>query len=343
MLLEQKSDYYPHINLLRGIAALMVCIYHFSHYTGFQGYLFPQDSYMQIVGEYGRMGVYVFFVISGFVIPLSMFKGGYRYPSFGRFLLKRSIRIEPPYIAAILLIIAVGIWMGHRWGSGYYISKTQLVLHAGYLIPFTHLGFFTAHPYEWYNPIFWTLAIEFQYYLAMALLFPLLVSKHKILQHATLAVFLGAQYFFTSIDFLPEHTAVFVPGIVLFMYRAKLFNAGEMLAWLGAALTTICIDRIDTPYVIAATVLLTFIAMWLLRSNTRLGNRFGDISYSLYLTHGSTGSIFLLFRSSAQFSASMRYGAFFAALGISVAFAYAFWWMIERPTRKWSQMVKLKK
>ena len=54
------------------------------------------------------MGVTAFFVISGFVLPLSLSSNGYRLSDAPVFLLKRAVRLEPPYLATILLIVTLG-------------------------------------------------------------------------------------------------------------------------------------------------------------------------------------------------------------------------------------------
>lgn len=328
----KDKDYYPHINLLRGIAAMMVCIYHYSHFNGFDGPLFSEDSLLFRWGEFGAQGVTVFFVISGFVIPLSMQKGGYGLRWFGRFLLKRSIRIEPPYIAAILLMLLTGYLMAQHWESPFHVNPVQFLLHIGYLIPFSD--------HDWYNPVFWTLAIEFQYYILMALLFPLLTGKHRWLRHLTLLFFFCGHFLPQLHATIPHSAAIFIPGIVLFLFRAGYFKPFEMLAWVFVSMGMLVYDH---SLVLMIAAFLTFLAIWLMRSDTRLGNWFGNISYSLYLLHGTTGQIFLLFRTSSTFSDLEKYAAFLFAVLIAVASAFVFWFLIEQPSRIMSQSYRLKK
>ncbi|TND09317.1 MAG: acyltransferase [Bacteroidetes bacterium] len=328
----KQNDYFPHVNLLRGIAALMVCVYHFSHFQCFDGSLFSKEDWIYRIGEYGSQGVTAFFVISGFVIPFSMHKGQYVYRAFGRFLVKRSIRIEPPYIATIIVILLIGYYLSRRWGNPFEFHPEQFALHIGYLIPFSE--------YEWYNPVFWTLAIEFQYYILMALIFPLITGNNRIMRHLVLAVFLAGHFLPQYKSTLPEHAGIFIPGIVLFLYRAGYFKPAEMLGWFFASL---CLLFYDQSLVICVITMLTFFAIWLLRSDTKAGNWLGNISYSLYLLHGSTGMMFLLFRSSSTFSTLDKYGAFLLAVLISLIAAYVFWFFVEQPSKIMSQNFKLHK
>src|SRR5262249_53278268 len=92
----------------------------------------------------------------------------YTHRSFFRFLGKRMLRLDPPYLASIAFVLVLGavarefpgfLWHLHR------IKARELVAHLGYLN-----GLFA---YRWVNNVYWTLAIELQYYLLIALLFPL--------------------------------------------------------------------------------------------------------------------------------------------------------------------------
>jgi peptidoglycan/LPS O-acetylase OafA/YrhL len=58
---------------LRGLAAWRVAWVHFTHDTDF-----VKTGWLRASGQYGWLWVQVFFVISGFVIPYSMWCGGYR-------------------------------------------------------------------------------------------------------------------------------------------------------------------------------------------------------------------------------------------------------------------------
>lgn len=120
---------------------------------------------MRLTGLYGWLGVPVFFVISGFVIPYAMYNAGYSLSHFGRFLAKRLIRLDPPYLASILLILLVGIlptFVPGFAGQRPSFPTAQVLAHLGYLNTF--LG------YQWLNPVYWSLAIEFQYYLLIGFL-----------------------------------------------------------------------------------------------------------------------------------------------------------------------------
>ena len=78
----------PVVASLRGIAASMVCLYHFT--CGNTSFISNENMFKQ-VASVGWLGVEIFFVISGFVIPYSMAKNGYQLRNFGGFLGRRHI------------------------------------------------------------------------------------------------------------------------------------------------------------------------------------------------------------------------------------------------------------
>ena len=91
------------VELLRGVAALSVAWFHFTNGGGLL-----KSGWLKASGSYDWLGVEAFFVISGFIIPYSMYRGGFRFPRhFGAFLLKRIIRLDPPYLIAAMLSLSL--------------------------------------------------------------------------------------------------------------------------------------------------------------------------------------------------------------------------------------------
>src|SRR5215467_12962304 len=63
----------PTLDALRGLASLAVMWFHFTKHA------MPEigDGALRLTGKYGWLGVQVFFVISGFVIPYSLQRANY--------------------------------------------------------------------------------------------------------------------------------------------------------------------------------------------------------------------------------------------------------------------------
>jgi len=99
--LSLNSNHIPVLDSLRGLAAISVCIYHFV-----VGPInFVKDENVLNVFSYGKYGVQLFFVISGFIIPWSLHNKKYEIRNFFKFLFKRLARLEPPYLFSVLLVL----------------------------------------------------------------------------------------------------------------------------------------------------------------------------------------------------------------------------------------------
>src|SRR5688572_13967921 len=89
---------YKELDSLRGIAALCVVLFHFT---------FGYDNGLKILEEgkfyftYGYLGVHLFFLISGFVILMTLEKT----KSSADFFVSRFSRLYPAYWTAIILTV----------------------------------------------------------------------------------------------------------------------------------------------------------------------------------------------------------------------------------------------
>ena len=95
------------VGALRGFAALFVVLHHASeggHVTGLLAHL---PVWVPHLLKQGDVGVAVFLVLSGFVISHSVARSRVTLPFVGRFMLRRSLRLEPPYWLAIALVICL--------------------------------------------------------------------------------------------------------------------------------------------------------------------------------------------------------------------------------------------
>ena len=157
------------IDALRGVAALGVVFYHAVE----QGTnALPNNlldypiRLVQFVSSFGYIGVFLFFVISGFCIHLqwARAKAAGTAPGirFGPFWKRRIRRLYPPYVIALLcflLLTAYTVGLDFTHFFFYDIGMHLLMLH-------------NLDPNTCYtiNGVFWTLAVEEQLYLAYFLL-----------------------------------------------------------------------------------------------------------------------------------------------------------------------------
>lgn len=325
---KKKLGYLSSLDLLRGLAALAVCYFHFTH--GNPDFL-SKTNFLYQSGRYGFLGVDVFFVISGFVIPYAMYRGMYRFKNFGKFLLKRVIRIEPPFIASIILVIALN-WLStlspYYRGAGFTIDFTALALHLGYLNAFFQ--------YPWVNDVYWTLAIEFQYYIIIALIFPLLIHSKKYFSFIALGVFGMMGFFITGHNFIFNYGLLFVVGILLFQFKIGYLKDAEFGTLLLIALLMIFV-KFDKRYLVAA--LLPYFFILYFDFNNKISKFLGNISYSLYLVHIPIGGRIINICETLFQSELLRSVFVFVALAGSIFAAWVFFMVIEKPAMELAKKI----
>lgn len=158
-----RAARFDNINLLRALAALSVLVYHVIEHAGWSS--FPVSGPLSAF-RLGWLGVDLFFVISGFVIAYSALRSWRESPaSFaGRYWAHRLARIVPLYL------LTVAIWVLFFW-NGFFAQPTRIwTFHLA-----SHLGFVHTFWPETFGSIDganWSVGIEMQFYLAIALLVP---------------------------------------------------------------------------------------------------------------------------------------------------------------------------
>lgn len=328
--MQSPKSYYPVINLLRGLAATLVCIFHFSNSKVEGDFFLSGGDWIQSIGYYGFYGVFIFFVISGFVIPVSMDNNNYHLSRLPKFLLRRWIRIELPYIASILAIIFFTYINGLIYMWNFEVDPMRILHHITYTIPFTD--------FEWYNVIFWTLAIEFQFYIMIALIYPLLKGKSTWLTFLVLSCFSYLVFLVEDHNLLFYYSPLFAYGIAVFLYKTKRINAVLLIAMsIMISIPVYYYHSIETLlFCLFTTVVILFFSV-----NTKFTNRFGEISYSLYLVHGIIGGNLIVWFAPQINSYPMKLGFLLLLLIASFISAYLFWWLIERPAQRLSKKISL--
>jgi peptidoglycan/LPS O-acetylase OafA/YrhL len=320
----------PILQILRAVAALSVCFYHFiCTVTGFINTEFLLKTF-----NYGKYGVQLFFVISGLVIPWSMYHSNYKLSSFPKFIAKRLIRLEPPYIATICIAI---VYTYVRTLSPYYNdvditpNTKQILLHFGYLIPF-------FKDQVWINNVFWTLAVEFQYYLFIAFAFVLLNHQRMMWRMVAYAIMFGCT-FIGSREFFPYWIPVFMYGILLFLYRVNRIKSLEfwIMIVLNSLLTLFYINAVTLIVGVSSTLLILF--AW--NYSNLIFDKLGELTYSIYLIHTIIGAALINFLSHIVTSPVQKFLTVMAGLAVTLISAYLLYRFVEKPSKRWSSSIRL--
>jgi len=225
------------IDALRGIAALGVVVYHAVE----QGKHALPDNLLQyplrlvqFISSFGYIGVFLFFVISGFCIHLqwarSRVAGQEPDVRFGPFWKRRLRRLYPPYLIALACFLLLTAWYARIDFTHFFFY--DLGMH---LLMLHNLDPKTCYTI---NGVFWTLAVEEQLYLAY---FLLLFLRVRWGWRVTIAACLGARLAWM----LFSHVVSVKTGVVIPVPEAA---ASHWFTWaLGAIGVEVMFGLIKAP------------------------------------------------------------------------------------------------
>lgn len=361
--MTSTTDRVDLIHLSRGVAAVLVLFGHIAIATDAQ---FP--FFLAAFGNYPNLGVYVFFMISGFVVPWSLQAQQYTISMFPRYMARRLVRLDPPYFAMVAVGLAIEAFRSQRMGIDFPISGTTIALHLGYLAGLA------GHP--WIVSVFWTLGIEFQFYILAGLTFPLLARLPTWLESLSTTVETGAgsrvwipsrrgllvlllglallQFVLIAIhqSAFGGHTwlyysAYFFVGIFVFAVRTGRMHWSLLVAYcvtiagFGGLLLGWAVVTVLALLIITLPSRLPWV--WSTRGGALLSG-LGHISYSLYLTHPViVGG--LTRRAVDRGWMSTDAGAvlvFLSEVLLCLTVATVFYYLFERPAVQLSRRVKLR-
>jgi peptidoglycan/LPS O-acetylase OafA/YrhL len=322
-----------HINILdflRAIAALCVVFYHFN-------IPFVNPNLLSNITFYGQYGVQIFFVISGFIIPYSMHWNNYTISDYFKNLMRRYVRIDPPSYIAFLLIIGLYYLAiilvnrpirGMEWPG---INFTSIFGNLTYTVPYLNT--------IWFNPVYWTLAIEFQFYILIGLLLPLIMRKNNLLTSVTLIAIMLIGY--QNYIWFFRYASFFVMGLLIFTMREKLIDRRLIYLLFFISISFCYSQNGIAEFLFGLSTFLVILSG--IDFQFKLTTFLGKISYSLYITH-----LFVLYVLKivskriidiSKFENS-KLIIFFLFVGIAIASAYIFYKIIEEPFIKLSKRIK---
>ncbi|MDB5088610.1 MAG: Acyltransferase family protein [Mucilaginibacter sp.] len=323
LVVSNKTSIVFGVQYLRGFAALSVVLCHF-------GSDLTKYPTLSAIFNFGQNGVFIFFFISGFIIVYSLQKADYKPKQFIRFLLKRSIRIDPSYIVTIIctiLLFNILSLMSSFKGQNIPLIPGQFLAHLFYIVPFTK--------YPFYNHIFWTLCVEFQFYILIGLLY--FISSNKIYKAIFLILFSAT----SLIPFANSYSTVF--------HYAPIFSSGISMAgiyhkkhWINNVIPVFFLCLIYYEFGIGIFALLSISALVVIYANDLFKPLFalGEISYSLYLTHSLVNVVILgcLKRINVDIQGNQLIWLI-VQVTLAIIFSTVFYYLIERPSLRISKRI----
>lgn len=277
-----------HIQILRGIAALLVCCFHSREDINFEN--LPLGDFL--FGK-GSVGVPVFFVISGFIMAFTTKKINFESSTGSTaimidFFKKRIIRIVPLYyLLTFGWMLLGGTLLFYFRGEGLSrVIYSLLFLPQNDSFPVLYLG--------------WSLNYEMFFYLIFGVS---LFLRHKryifIIGFFIITYILGRFFHFENAFLLMAMNSLnlyFVAGIIFALFLNKFSVPKKIAAGISTfgilLFTLMLISMINVSNeLLRLFIVSAFVFSFLLfdYSLAFKGNRFliflGDISYSLYLSH----------------------------------------------------------
>lgn len=302
------------IDVFRGIAILLVVLYHFTARL-------PADA-MHISGAamppiyFGWVGVYVFFAISGYCIYLTL----ERSTSIALFLARRFSRIYPAFLAAALFLFAYGVLvpLPSIPDAGFHERSSTLV---DLVLNLLFIG-----DGRWVNGSFWSIAVEIKFYAGLALLAALIPDRQKLATVFAWLSLAAAPFWMVAIGYqfvgggrLPQtllslatiapYLPFFAIGILARTHRPNTPLGALLLAlcFVEAAMVTL-LTAFDGSTDVGGAIVTTVLCVALLGALVGFANGMrvphvpllspalagvGFVSFSWYLLHENLGVSFL--------------------------------------------------
>lgn len=315
---------------LRGIAALAVFVFHVVG-PPLAFYDFPGARLAETVTGYGKLGVQVFFVLSGFVIAHSLREAVVTPAFFLRFVLRRSVRLDPTFWV-VLLGTVTSLWVSNELDT----SRT---------LPYPSPGVITANALYVQDllgrprilEVSWSLCIELQLYVVFVCALGVLNRTPRGWRLPAIGALVGASLYGGFLAPLPVQ--------VWFVSYFYLFLLGALVAWHGVGRLPVTAVLVALGAVLAVAVLLSWpapavgattgaallvaqraggLASWL---TAPIFQFLGRISYSFYLTHTIVAS---RLHGIARRMVDLQFANSLAFSGVILVFSIAAAWLVYR-------------
>lgn len=329
LILQDPLQNYPTVNLIdyAGVAAGYLGLKHFS------------TNYF---------GLGLFFILSGFVIPLSL-----KNISPGDYLIRRLLRIYPAVFCCLTIAAIVMMTASCYFKSSEYINffAPKIYLTNIFLVK----DLFEVNMIEYAA---WTLYIEIHFYFLFFVLYYYGIHK-KVTTFLVLIAFFAiigfsSPYLMTK-SAMTQKICYFITlnngfisfmlvGTCLYYMTSKVFNLMTgcvlILLLLGVSYLSLMM-RFNTEYLWMMLnhlyVFVFFIVLYSINNKlpfSKLLNKIADISYPLYLLHGFTGYTFyfVLYR----LTENVPFSAIFS-LSLVFSLATLLHYIVEKPCIKISK------
>jgi len=283
--------------------------------------------------SYGHYGVNLFFIISGFVIFMTLEKTVRPMD----FVVSRFSRLFPAYWVAIVLTFSITHWLGlpGKLVDGWAAMGNLLMLHGLFKVP--HV-----------DGVYWTLEVELLFYFGMFLLYRLrwLSRIHQMilgLLVVRIIYFVLERWFNISLPWMLfrlmilQYIPWFALGIAIYQASSRQDAASRRWPAITATCAVLTLALTDSIAVGLLSVVFALV-VWLAAAGRLALLRYGpfvwlgSISYPLYLLHENIGWSIQLQLGALGLSTTTT--ALVALVAILMLAAAVTRW-VEQPAMRW--------
>lgn len=321
-----KKRFYE-LDVLRGLAAIAVVFYHYT--TRYHEFYPENDMFRGLDFKYGYLGVNLFFIISGFVIYLTINK----CESIIEFIYKRGIRLYPAYIVAVILTFSIVSLVGL---DGQEVGMTAAIINLSMLSGFLNV------PYV--DGAYWSLTVELMFYFMVGMLFFWGVIKKVELTSiiwlsiAFITFFLSNVWTNNLLGYVKligilEFCHLFIAGIMFYLLKSN--HKKSYYAILIFCLTyEFFLDGLMVGLIVTSFFVLFYLIVLgkLHFLNNKLLIFVGTISYSLYLVHQNIGYVVINMLETRNLVHPLW---IIIPFGLSILLASFITFYIEKPAQKY--------
>ncbi|HEY0383159.1 MAG TPA: acyltransferase [Candidatus Elarobacter sp.] len=344
--------YFPHVEGLRGAAALYVFLYHIwssaaEDTAGLVRPWFTPTLFMQ----YGHFAVAAFIVISGYCLALPVAMRPERAFGVMGFFKRRARRLMPAYLlvlfASVLLYCLTAVLNNTHINAGHI--AVGLALHVALI----HNLFAASN--EYLNGPMWSIALEVQIYVVFALLLIPVWRRFGVAAQLAVALVLGVlpHYLLHRFDWTaPWLLGLFAMGVAAAHLTARPDLARWPWMWISGGTAVVALlallpyrDQVTSDGVIllmdvAVGVAIAAFFVAAARHERFVGARvfstrallvLGSFSYSLYLVHAPLLRVFAAALARAHTGTVFNVVAYVAFVPFVIGVAYAVYRVAERP------------
>jgi len=291
----------------------------------------------------GSLSVDIFFILSGYLIFTSL-----KYSkTVKNYIWKRVLRLYPALI--ILMLISLFIIPFFYKGDSIFSEKdywTYLPNNLSlYKVQYFINGIFESNPYpKAINGSLWSLSYEFTMYIVLVLLFPF--KKSKYIFHIILICFIASyflyifkpnflsklfNYIYLDTKELYRLSTYFLAGSLLYFVKFEKFNN---IYTRISLLILLFLSLYFTLFKVIAPLPILILLIGTLKTKyiSNIGEKFGDISYGVYIYGFLVQQIFMNYLNLNVIELTIY------SIIITYFLAYFSWHYVEKPMQKYKNL-----